>query len=190
VYKGDYTNPRKIGLNKNFDIWRCNQSVTTNEKVTTNRNVTESTNELVDKVVTNQLPNKDIIKDIIKKDISPKKVFSDDSLEMELSKELLNRIKTNNPKFKEPKFQAWCKDMNLMMRKDERSPEDIKQVIEFAQKDKFWKSNILSPSSLREKFDRLYMQSLERDNTILGKGQNVYEEVMKNLQNSQKEMSV
>lgn len=182
-YKGDYTNPRKIGLNKNFDKWRCNQSVTTNKKVNTNELVAETTNENIEEVPTKTLPKKDIIKNNIKKDIRPKKIFSDESLEMELSIELLKRIKANNPKFKEPKLQVWCKDIELMMRLDKRSPEDIRKVIEFAQSDKFWKCNVLSTNSLREKFDGLYMRICENDKATLGKGQNVYEEVMKDLQN-------
>jgi phage replication O-like protein O len=189
-YKGDYTNPRKIGLNKDFDTWRCNQSVTTNENVTTHKNVEESTNENVDKVPTNPLPNKDSYKDNIKKDIRPKKNFPDDSLEMHLSLELFNRIRANNPKFKEPKLQIWCKDIDLMMRKDERTPEDIRNVIEFAQADSFWKSNILSTKSLREKFDRLYMQSEARGHISKGKQQDIYAEVFKDLQSKQKEMIV
>ncbi|WP_372997416.1 replication protein [Lutispora sp.] len=65
-YKGDYNNPRKIGLNKNFEKWRGNENITCNEKVTTNELVDKSSNGNVEKVPTNPLPKKDILKTDIK----------------------------------------------------------------------------------------------------------------------------
>lgn len=185
-YKGDYNNPRKIGLNKNFDNWTCSKTVTCSENVTTNRLVDETTSNSVDELVMNQLPNKDINKDIFNKDIYLKKIFADDSVEMELSRDLLNRIKDNYPKLKEPNIQSWCKNIELMLHKDGRSPEEIRQVIEFAQVDEFWKCNILSTQNLRKQYDRLYMQSQIKRRQKPALEQDIYEEVMKNLKNKQK----
>jgi len=49
-----------------------------------------------------------------------------------------------------------------MIERDERTPEEIRQVIEFAQSDPFWCSNILSTQKLRKQFDTLYLQMKNR----------------------------
>jgi hypothetical protein len=48
--------------------------------------------------------------------------------------------------------------MARLLKLDKRSEEDVRLVIEWATHDGFWKQNILSASSLREKFDRLWVQ--------------------------------
>jgi phage replication O-like protein O len=185
IRESTYTTPKILAFNKDFDTWKCGSIVkqvnsTSTVDVECASTVEEEFNSTVEQDFIQKINplNKDL-----NKDIRPKKVFPDDSLEMHLSLELFNRIRGNNPKFKEPMLQTWCKNIELMLRIDKRTPEDIRQVIEFAQADRFWKSNVLSTTSLREQFDRLYMQFLEKDNSKSGKGQNVYEEVMKDLQN-------
>ncbi len=84
-----------------------------------------------------------------------------------LSKKLLDAIKENNPSHRANSFtnarvestvQRWCQDMELLTRKDKRPTEMIEQVIEWATKNRFWKSNILSASKLREKWDTVAAQ--------------------------------
>ena len=58
---------------------------------------------------------------------------------------------------RERTVKSWAKDIDLMIRLDKRSPENIEQVIIFAQQDSFWFKNILSGSKLRKQFDRLGM---------------------------------
>lgn len=89
--------------------------------------------------------------------ISPK--FSDEQIELILSKELFSLMKINNPNVKEPNFQTWAKHIDLMIRIDKRSVEDIRSVMIFCQNDNFWKANILSTSKLREKFDQLMIRA-------------------------------
>ena len=45
-----------------------------------------------------------------------------------------------------------------MIRLDKRSPAEIKKVITWCQKDKFWMNNILSTEKLRKQFDTLALQ--------------------------------
>ena len=90
--------------------------------------------------------------------VKKKNIYVDDSIESQLSTQLFDLMKQNNPNAKEPNIQTWSKDIDLMLRIDKRTPEQIKQVIEFSQKDPFWKSNILSTNKLREKFDALWLQ--------------------------------
>jgi hypothetical protein len=93
---------------------------------------------------------------------SSKQNFADDSDEMRLTGELIERIQNNNPTAKVPTTQAakqsWAKVFDLMMRVDKRPIEDIRAVIAYSQLDKFWSSNILSARKLREKYDTLWMQ--------------------------------
>ena len=55
--------------------------------------------------------------------------------------------------------KSWIQEMNRIITIDERSVREIKYLIEWSQKDPFWCSNILSPKSLRAKFDQLRMKS-------------------------------
>jgi len=55
----------------------------------------------------------------------------------------------------------WANTIRLMIERDGRSGQQIALVIDWCQKDKFWKLNILSADTLREKFDRLELQMTE-----------------------------
>lgn len=70
---------------------------------------------------------------------------------------LLNKVK---PFPKKPGLVAWANDVRLMRELDGRSHRDICELFQWASKDAFWHSNILSPAKLRAKWDTL---SLQRD---------------------------
>ncbi|MEB9381660.1 hypothetical protein P4J09_27150 [Bacillus cereus] len=74
------------------------------------------------------------------------------------AKYLFEKIKGNNPKQKEPNFDNWANEFRLMRERDNREPQEIKDVIDWCQADPFWQGNILSPKKLREKFDQLTIQ--------------------------------
>ena len=90
-------------------------------------------------------------------------------------------MRENNPNAKEPNWQVWAKQVDLMLRRDNRSAEDIRAVIDWCQDDEFWKVNILSPQSLRKQFDRLYMKL--NANPLRGVVSDVTARTIKNLQN-------
>jgi hypothetical protein len=71
---------------------------------------------------------------------------------------LFSLIKKNNPNAKEPNIQTWAKHIDLMLRLDGRSLEQIEDIIKFSQTDSFWQVNILSTAKVREKFDQLWMK--------------------------------
>ena len=59
-----------------------------------------------------------------------------------------------------PKRQeVWIDECRKLREIDERTPEQIEQIIIFSQNDLFWKSNILSIPKLREKFDQLWLKA-------------------------------
>jgi len=84
------------------------------------------------------------------------------NIDIDLSRLLSDKIKENLTSFKEPNITSWARDIEKMRRIDKRTPEQIKFVIEWCQKNKFWQANILSTKKLREKFDTLVAQ-IKRD---------------------------
>lgn len=91
------------------------------------------------------------------------KIFPKESKEYKLAALLRTRILENLPTAKVPPdteegLCKWAYEINLMIRRDGRSPTDIYRVIEWCQSDPFWMSNILSTKKLRKQFDQLTLQ--------------------------------
>jgi hypothetical protein len=80
----------------------------------------------------------------------------------ELTEYIFEQIKSNSnpPKWNSspPKLQNWYDDIEKLNRIDKIDVEQIKRVITWSTQHNFWKSNILSGSSLRKHFDKLYIQ--------------------------------
>lgn len=85
-----------------------------------------------------------------------KNVFSDDDLMA--AEWILGLIRKLNPSFKDPKIESWANDIRLMRERDNRTHKDICELFKWANQDKFWSVNILSPSKLRDKWDQLSMK--------------------------------
>ncbi|HGN9520965.1 hypothetical protein Q4R38_19190 [Morganella morganii] len=66
--------------------------------------------------------------------------------------QLITRI---SPSAKTPNWSGWANDVRLMREQDNRTHSNICQMFKFANQDNFWKSNILSPAKLREKWTQL-----------------------------------
>jgi hypothetical protein len=92
------------------------------------------------------------------------RIYDEDSVYYRLALRLYERIKENNPDHKKPNLQKWADDVRLMMEHDHRTEEQIAYVIDWAQRDSFWKGNILSTKKLREKFDQLVIRIKEQIN--------------------------
>ena len=65
-----------------------------------------------------------------------KKTFLDDGLEIKLSKYLYKKV-NKIMKLKEPNWQSWAKHIDYMLRIDNISKEDIKEVIDWSMNDSF-----------------------------------------------------
>lgn len=109
-----------------------------------------------------------------KNNISKNNIFIENSNEMELSKLLFSLIQRNNPNHKNPNFQQWSKQFDYILRIDKRNIQEITRVIKWCQNDNFWKTNILSPKKLRDKYDMLYLKMI----TDSRKNQNYNYEIM------------
>lgn len=68
---------------------------------------------------------------------------------------LLDKVK---PFPKKPGLVAWANDVRLMRELDGHSHRDICELFQWASKDAFWHTNILSPAKLRAKWDTLSLQ--------------------------------
>ena len=64
-------------------------------------------------------------------------------------------ILTRKRDFKEPPFASWVRDMEILIRIDQRKADEIEAVIRWCQQDPFWQNNILSVGKLRKQYDQL-----------------------------------
>ena len=79
----------------------------------------------------------------------------------QISEYLLEKIKTINPSFKQPNLKIWLRDIDLAIRVDGRTVEELTQCIDwiYSPTGTFWQKHILSGKKLREKYDTMYMQA-------------------------------
>jgi hypothetical protein len=96
------------------------------------------------------------------KNYKNKRIYVEGSIELRLASFLLEEIQRNKPDFKKPNLQTWAREINLMIRRDGRVTDRIREIIVWAQSDSFWRKNILSTGSLRDKFDRLELAMQEK----------------------------
>ncbi|MGW8169681.1 MAG: hypothetical protein ACWGHH_06720 [Sulfurovaceae bacterium] len=76
---------------------------------------------------------------------------------------LLEKILIWKPNFKTPNLNNWAKYVDLAIRADKRTPQELINAIDWiytSKKGEFWKPNILSAKKLRDKFDTLESQAI------------------------------
>ncbi|MFZ7141590.1 helix-turn-helix domain-containing protein [Avibacterium avium] len=79
--------------------------------------------------------------------------FSDD--DMTVAQWIFGLVQKLHPNVKVPPFENWANDIRLMRERDGRTHREICELFQWANQDPFWKTNILSPAKLREKWDQL-----------------------------------
>jgi hypothetical protein len=89
-----------------------------------------------------------------------KNTLIEDSIEFELASLLFSEIQKKEKELKlsptkEPNLQEWTQHIDRLIRIDGRTPERIRDVIEWCQHDPFWQHNIDSTRKLREKFKKM-----------------------------------
>ena len=97
---------------------------------------------------------------------SAKKQAADiDPAAMKLAGLLAAEIQRNNPNHRElmrekrePTIARWAEDIDRLLKIDRQDYEAVGKIIIFCQEHHFWKKNILSGKSLREKWDRLMVE--------------------------------
>jgi hypothetical protein len=86
----------------------------------------------------------------------PKTTYSPEDLS--LAQEIFGLIQVLNPTHKQPNFSVWANDVRLMRERDGRTHVEIIDLFRLANADSFWCQNILSPSKLREHWDKLIIR--------------------------------
>lgn len=76
----------------------------------------------------------------------------------ELAEFFLSKIKEKKKDFKIPNLKKWAEEFDLMLRKDGRDPEKIKEVLEWIGSGRAHYTYIQSPKKLRDKFDEQEMR--------------------------------
>lgn len=105
-------------------------------------------------VVANLVPQP--VLDLVPKPINkPKKNLRWEKGDMETVESIFNLLLALNPKHRKPNMDSWANEIRLMRESDGHSHSEIMDLFRFANSDNFWKSNILSPKKLREKWDVL-----------------------------------
>jgi hypothetical protein len=84
-----------------------------------------------------------------------------ENCDMEMAELLFEKMLENNQGVKKPNLEIWANEVRLMRENDNRSIEQISFLINWTQSDYFWKSNILSISKLRKKWDQLVLKCKE-----------------------------
>ncbi len=130
----------------------------TTENTTTKRN-SSKTNSFN----SNSFKN-DIVDTAVALPTTPK--FSDDSFEILVVESIIHSCLQLYPNSKVPSTysekEKWAIEVERMKRIDGRTEEDIKQALQFAVNDNFWKPNIRSTKKFREKFETLIIQSKQK----------------------------
>ena len=89
---------------------------------------------------------------------TPIVVTKENYIYQQLAHRLATQIEANGSKFPSITKQ-WINDIRLTIEIDGRTPEQVGYIIDWCQNDSFWRTNILSPSKLRAKFDQLRLNA-------------------------------
>lgn len=87
------------------------------------------------------------------------KKYTDDDFKM--AEWMWGRVQKLNPTAKAPSLEKWADTIRLMREIDNRTLQDIGAAFDWANKDSFWCSNILSPEKLRKQYDKLKVKANE-----------------------------
>lgn len=91
-----------------------------------------------------------------KKRNTPVKNFTD--ADFQLAEFMLAKIRELNPGHQKPNLNGWSNAIRLMRERDRRTHDEIRSLFIWANGHQFWKTNILSPESLRKQWDKLTIQ--------------------------------
>ncbi len=90
----------------------------------------------------------------------PSKKFKFDDDDMKLAIWMFDRVIVINPSAKKPNLESWANTIRLMRTVNKYELRQISETFDWANRDSFWCSNILSPAKLRGKWDQLNAKRL------------------------------
>lgn len=131
---------------------QCNNN-NINNKISSSRNSEESRNEITQKFLSRHPEAADGI-------YTPSGKSWGTADDLKAARWIHSLRLTVNASLSEPKWVEWANTIRLMRVQDNRTHFEICDLFKWANKDDFWKDNILSPSSLRRKWDDLTTKRL------------------------------
>lgn len=131
---------------------QCNNN-NINNKISSSRNSEESRNEATQKFLSRHPEAADGI-------YTPSGKSWGTADDLKAARWIHSLRLTVNASLSEPKWVEWANTIRLMRVQDKRTHFEICDLFKWANKDDFWKDNILSPSSLRRKWDDLTTKRL------------------------------
>lgn len=159
-------------VNKDFDTWKqLSKKITLSKAITTVIETDNDRYQFGERALSKAIPTKETLtketkqkKLLQKKECDlPGKEFPQEA--KELSELLIQQILKNHPtnQISRPEKQIrvrheWPRHFDLMIRRDNRGPPEIREMILWATEHEFWTGNILSAGKLREKWDTLTAQ--------------------------------
>lgn len=75
---------------------------------------------------------------------------------------IFDRVKSLGGSPKDPNWKTWANDIRLMREQDGRTHREICELFAWANRDDFWRVNILSPSKLRKQWEQLAVKRLSQ----------------------------
>jgi hypothetical protein len=95
---------------------------------------------------------------------SKSKKHNFEPVHLELAEYLLKAIKENYPdmQVKESNLKNWAVTFRLMIDRDNRTEQAIRNCIDWVSGHDFWHKNILSADKLRKQYDRLVMEAKDQ----------------------------
>lgn len=114
----------------------------------------------------NGLDPNQLLEPITKKENKQKKkteVEKYSAQDMQCAEWIFAKIQQLNPKHKLPNMDNWADTIRLMRERDKKTHREIAELFAWANNDDFWKTNILSPAKLREKWDPLSVKRLHNE---------------------------
>lgn len=162
------TRPRLISFNKDYDQWI---EGTNSLPLSTNRSDDEKTNPLPLEGTnqfslegTNPLPKKEKRKKEIKPPRQSKK-YDEGSTYFKMAHYFQNKLiemaaneEFNHASIGNADLQKWADIMRLMVENDKVDKRVAQNVMDWVVTDPFWKTNVLSAKTLREKFPQLVLK--------------------------------
>lgn len=145
------------GIQKDYDRWEVSP------KKVTDPGVSPIKVQGVPNKGVKSVPNKGALKRKEKK-LSKEKIYCFNPCVVAITHQLLNSLLAKKPNFKQPtkaRLDSWYKEIDLMIRADNRHPNEIREAINWLFNEN-WEAEISfvveSPKSLRKKFDRIQIQ--------------------------------
>jgi phage replication O-like protein O len=149
-----------LKFNKNYEEWTDCTPVRDQSQLVSNRS-TELVSTWGTELVSSRGPNKEIIKEKVKKNTRQQKTFDEESTFYKMAKYFHDKVSIVAKDagvehlVGKANLQKWADDFRKLIEKDKVDKRLAKDVMDWVVTDPFWKTNILSAKKLRERFTDL-----------------------------------